>query len=291
MDRSEIKFSIQHPIPVSVSEKDRTSLQTMLHAGKARARAFTRAQVLLKAAEGWADVWRGLRYQPQYLHPVYGNGISLADLKRSCPIRSNSASTRSRQAVCSIRRTNAAQERPGKPDRGRKTGRTKEKPTGTRRSRGEKQTAPVDQSLPSRGNLRACDPDGRAHRSDPVSVGLPAPGRPCLKRCAPTQDRRHPHTSTIGRPPHARGGGSAHTAAHTSLWLELSEGSRSGGPAPDAAPMSRRDVLANRFWGSGACQPSGGRSTSRRHQDAIGAHHERWSQYKRVSEQTLPGLF
>jgi hypothetical protein len=49
------KFSIQHPIPVSFSEKDRASLQTFLHAGKANARTFTRAHALLKTAEGWTD--------------------------------------------------------------------------------------------------------------------------------------------------------------------------------------------------------------------------------------------
>ena len=46
---------MQHPIPVSLSEKDRASLQTFLHAGKANARTFTRAHALLKAAEGWTD--------------------------------------------------------------------------------------------------------------------------------------------------------------------------------------------------------------------------------------------
>ena len=46
---------MQHPIPVTLSEKDRASLQTFLHAGKANARTFTRAHVLLKAAEGWTD--------------------------------------------------------------------------------------------------------------------------------------------------------------------------------------------------------------------------------------------
>src|SRR5579883_283273 len=46
---------MQHPIPVTLSEKDRASLQTFLHAGKANARTFARAYALLKAAEGWTD--------------------------------------------------------------------------------------------------------------------------------------------------------------------------------------------------------------------------------------------
>jgi len=46
---------MKHPIPVTLSETDRASFQTFLHAGKANARTFTRARVLLKAAEGWTD--------------------------------------------------------------------------------------------------------------------------------------------------------------------------------------------------------------------------------------------
>jgi hypothetical protein len=38
-----------------LSETDRASLQTFLHAGKANARTFTRARALLKASEGWTD--------------------------------------------------------------------------------------------------------------------------------------------------------------------------------------------------------------------------------------------
>jgi hypothetical protein len=49
------KSSMQHPIPVCLSEKDRASLQTFIHAGRANARTFTRAHALLKAAEGWTD--------------------------------------------------------------------------------------------------------------------------------------------------------------------------------------------------------------------------------------------
>jgi len=46
---------MKHPIPVTLSENDRASLQTFIHAGKATARTFTRARILLKAAEGWTD--------------------------------------------------------------------------------------------------------------------------------------------------------------------------------------------------------------------------------------------
>ena len=46
---------MKHPIPVTLSETDRASLQTFIHAGKANARTFIRARVLLKAAEGWTD--------------------------------------------------------------------------------------------------------------------------------------------------------------------------------------------------------------------------------------------
>jgi transposase len=46
---------MNHPIPVRLSETDRASLHTFIHAGKATARIFTRARVLLKAADGWTD--------------------------------------------------------------------------------------------------------------------------------------------------------------------------------------------------------------------------------------------
>jgi transposase len=46
---------MKHPIPVILSEIDRASLQTFVHVGKANARTFTRARVLLKAAEGWTE--------------------------------------------------------------------------------------------------------------------------------------------------------------------------------------------------------------------------------------------
>ncbi len=46
---------MKHPIPVTLSETDRASLHTFIHAGKATARIFTRARVLLKAADGWTD--------------------------------------------------------------------------------------------------------------------------------------------------------------------------------------------------------------------------------------------
>src|SRR5258708_647883 len=46
---------LQHPIPITLSDTDRASLQTFIHAGKANARSFTRAHALLKAADGWTD--------------------------------------------------------------------------------------------------------------------------------------------------------------------------------------------------------------------------------------------
>ena len=42
---------MKHPIPITLSESERASLQTFIHAGKANARA----RVLLKVAEGWTD--------------------------------------------------------------------------------------------------------------------------------------------------------------------------------------------------------------------------------------------
>lgn len=46
---------MKHPLPVTLPESERASLQTFIHAGKASARTFIRARVLLKAAEGWTD--------------------------------------------------------------------------------------------------------------------------------------------------------------------------------------------------------------------------------------------
>jgi len=46
---------MKHPMPVTLSESDRASLHTFIHAGKANARTFTRARALLKADEGWSD--------------------------------------------------------------------------------------------------------------------------------------------------------------------------------------------------------------------------------------------
>src|SRR5947209_6848752 len=46
---------MKHPLPVILSESDRASLHTFIHAGKANARTFTRARALLKADEGWSD--------------------------------------------------------------------------------------------------------------------------------------------------------------------------------------------------------------------------------------------
>ena len=41
---------MKHPIAVTLSDSEQASLQTFIHAGKANARTFTRARVLLKAA-------------------------------------------------------------------------------------------------------------------------------------------------------------------------------------------------------------------------------------------------
>ncbi len=46
---------MKHPIAITLSETDRASLQTFIHAGKVNARTCTRARVLLKAAENWTD--------------------------------------------------------------------------------------------------------------------------------------------------------------------------------------------------------------------------------------------
>lgn len=46
---------MKHPIAVTLSQTDQASLQTFIHAGKAPARPFTHARVLLKADEGWTD--------------------------------------------------------------------------------------------------------------------------------------------------------------------------------------------------------------------------------------------
>ena len=46
---------MKHPLPITLSESEQASLHTFLHAGKANARTFTRARVLLKADEGWTD--------------------------------------------------------------------------------------------------------------------------------------------------------------------------------------------------------------------------------------------
>ena len=46
---------MKHPLPVALSESERASLYTFIHAGKANGRTFTRARILLKADEGWTD--------------------------------------------------------------------------------------------------------------------------------------------------------------------------------------------------------------------------------------------
>lgn len=46
---------MKHLIDVKLSETNLASLHTYIHAGKANARTFTRARLLLKADEGWTD--------------------------------------------------------------------------------------------------------------------------------------------------------------------------------------------------------------------------------------------
>jgi Homeodomain-like domain len=46
---------MKHPIPITLSESERASMHTFLHASKANARIFTRARILLKADKGWTE--------------------------------------------------------------------------------------------------------------------------------------------------------------------------------------------------------------------------------------------
>jgi len=46
---------MHHPIPITLSAQDRAALQTFVRTGKATARIFARAYVLLKADNGWSD--------------------------------------------------------------------------------------------------------------------------------------------------------------------------------------------------------------------------------------------
>jgi hypothetical protein len=68
MKKSGVPHEASHS--VTLSETDRASLQTFIHAGKASARTFTRAHILLKAVEGWTDtqICEALDVT-QYLHP------------------------------------------------------------------------------------------------------------------------------------------------------------------------------------------------------------------------------
>jgi hypothetical protein len=43
----------QQPV-VTLSNEERTTLETFVHRGKANARTLTRARILLKSAEGWS---------------------------------------------------------------------------------------------------------------------------------------------------------------------------------------------------------------------------------------------
>jgi DNA-directed RNA polymerase specialized sigma24 family protein len=42
------------PPAVTLSEEERTTLETFVHRGKANARTITRARILLKSAQGWS---------------------------------------------------------------------------------------------------------------------------------------------------------------------------------------------------------------------------------------------
>src|SRR2546429_1918963 len=46
---------MKDPSAVTLSESERASLHSFIHAGKANARSFTRARIFLKADEGWTD--------------------------------------------------------------------------------------------------------------------------------------------------------------------------------------------------------------------------------------------
>ena len=83
---------MKHPIPVTLSESEQASLHTFIHAGKAHARTFTRARVLLKAAEGWTDqqicdafdISRNTSIRVRQLYP------GSADWRRCCTTSDNS---------------------------------------------------------------------------------------------------------------------------------------------------------------------------------------------------------
>lgn len=87
---------MKHPIPVTLTETDRASLQTFIHAGKANARTFTRAHALLKAADGWTDqqicetfdISRNTSIRVRQLYPAS------VDSKRFCKTSGSSAVAR-----------------------------------------------------------------------------------------------------------------------------------------------------------------------------------------------------
>src|SRR5215510_3687476 len=43
-----------HPPAVSLTDQERTTLETFVHRGRANARTVTRARILLKSAAGWS---------------------------------------------------------------------------------------------------------------------------------------------------------------------------------------------------------------------------------------------
>ncbi len=87
---------MKNPLPVTLSESERASLHTFLHAGKANARTFTRARVLLKADEGWTnqqiceafDISRNTSIRVRKLYP------GSADWRRCCTTSANSGIAR-----------------------------------------------------------------------------------------------------------------------------------------------------------------------------------------------------
>ena len=51
---SQKRMSMPHKPTVTLTENERTTLETFVHRGKTNARTLTRAHILLKSAEGWS---------------------------------------------------------------------------------------------------------------------------------------------------------------------------------------------------------------------------------------------
>jgi len=77
---------MKHRIPVTLSETDRASLQTFIHVGKANARTFTRARVLLKAARSAGPTSRSAMLSTSAATPLFvcGSCIWKEDWRRCC---------------------------------------------------------------------------------------------------------------------------------------------------------------------------------------------------------------